>query len=387
MITLPTLSELKDSIVNSIETTFNTTLPTFGKNFLRGMSDVQAGKLWLLYKSVAFTQKNIFIDTADPESMGGTLERFGRIKLGRNPFPAIAGVYKVSVTGQIGAVINASTTFVSDDNSTNPGFLFILDNSYTFLSGSGVINLRALTAGLDSKLEISDTLTATIPIALVDETATVLDVVTLAQSEEDIEDYRQKGIEAYRLEAQGGAGSDYRLWSFDAQGVKTSYPYAVSGNNNTVNLYVEANIADSIDGKGTPSVTILDAVKESIQDPTISRPSRKPIAVYEVFYLPVLVREIDIEVYSFSGLTPAIEASILATIKDFLDDVRPFVSSIDVLANKNDIFDINNIISLILQAVPGSSFGAVILKIDSSPMTTFQFLGGDIPNLNSITYP
>jgi uncharacterized phage protein gp47/JayE len=387
MITLPTLTELKDSIINSIETTFNTTLPTFGKNFLRGMSDVQAGKLWLLYKSVAFTQKNIFIDTADPESMGGTLERFGRIKLGRNPFSAIAGVYKVSVTGEIGGVIAASTTFKSDDNSSNPGFLFVLDNQFTFVATSGIITLRALTPGLDSELEAGDTLTATIPIALVDEQGVLFSIGTAPQSAEDIEEYRQKGIEAYRLEAQGGAGSDYRLWSFDAQGVKTSYPYAVSGNNNEVNLYIEANITDSVDGKGTPTGAILTAVEEAIEDPTVSRPSRKPLAVFDVHYLPVQVREIDIDIYSYSGITPAIESSILATITDFLSDVRPFVSSIDVLANQNDIFDINNIISLILQAVPGSSFGSVILRVDSVPVTSFQFLGGDIPHLNNITYP
>ena len=87
MITIPTLKELYDQVLSDLETQYSISIPLFGKNFLRALAMVQAAKLKIFYLAVANLQKNIFVDTADPEASGGTLERFGRVKLGRNPFP------------------------------------------------------------------------------------------------------------------------------------------------------------------------------------------------------------------------------------------------------------------------------------------------------------
>ena len=384
MITIPTFSELQTSIQSSLESQMGTTLPTFGKNYLRAMSIVLASKQWLYYKAIGLLQKNIFADTADPESLGGTLERFGRVKLQRNPFPAIAGEYTVQLVGTLGAIVPASTTFKSDDTSSSPGFLFILDDSFV-LDGTDIITLRALTPGIDSRLTIGDTLTVTGPIALVNSIVTVLTESVIPESAETIEDYRQKVLNAYRLEPQGGSGSDYRIWASDAQGVKESYPYARSGYTSEINLYIEATIADSTDGKGTPSGAILSDVEDAIELPTATRPSRKPLTAI-VNYLPVTINEIDIEITDYAGITIDIETLIFSAIESELALIRPFVGSIDILADKKDIFDINKIISVILLAVPGSSFGAVVLNVDAVPVSTVTFTNGNIPNLNSITY-
>ena len=386
MITIPTLQELYDGILADLENKYSITIPVFGKNALRALAGVQAGKLWVYYKLIGFNQKNIFADTADPEAIGGTLERFGRVKLGRNPFPAVAGEYAVLVTGTAGQTIPASTTFKSNDDSANPGVLFVLDTAFTLTAGPDFITLRALTAGLAAEMAIGNQLTATAPMALIDSIVTVTVEVVQPLAAETVEAYRRKVLDAYRLEPQGGAGADYRIWASDAQGVFQSYPYAAAGAANEVNLFVEATIADSIDGKGTPSASILSDVEDAIELPTPARPSRKPLAVYDVHYLPIDAKDVDITIAGFVGLTPAIQTDIFNTVKDALDQVRPFVSSIDILSEKNDIFDTNNIISLIIQANPGSVFGAVTLEVDSTPVPSFQFLNGDIPYLNSITY-
>lgn len=384
MIALPTFTELYNGILSDLEAEFTFTIPFFGKNFLRAFAGVQAGKLWLYYKAIGGLQKNIFIDTADPSSTGGTLERFGMVKLGRLPFPAVAGQYTVQVTGTIGQVLNASITFKSDDNSKSPGILFILDNTFV-LDGVDIITLRSLTPGLEARLSIGDTLTVTSPIALVDSKVTVLTESVQPEAAETIEDYRRKGLDAYRLEPQGGAGADYRIWSSDAQGVEQSYPFTASGFDDTINLFIEATIADSTDGFGTPSMTILNAVQSAIEDPTADRPARKPLGAV-VNYLPITPRQIDITIASFTGITTDIETAITNTITEYLATVRPFVGSIDILANKNDIFDINKIISLVLIANVGSFFGAVQMTIDSISYSTFTFDNGNIPHLNSITY-
>lgn len=386
MVTIPTLQQLYNEIIADIENEFSITIPTFGKNFFRAMAMVQAGKLWMYYKLIGFLQKNVFADTADPESIGGTLERFGRVKLGRNPFPAVAGQYSCLVTGTAGQTISGGTTFKSNDDSANPDHLFVLDTPFTLTAGPDFITLRALDAGLDAQLEVGDQLTATIPLNLIDQIATVGAETVQPLAAETVDDYRRKVLEAYRLEPQGGAGSDYRIWAADAQGVFQSYPYATAGASNEVDLYIEATIADSIDGKGTPSAAILSDVESAIEDPTATRPSRKPLAVYAVNYLPIAPLDVDISIASFVGLTPAIQTDIETAIKAELETVRPFVSSIDIVADKNDIFDINKIISLIIESNPGSQFGAVSLVIDGNPVSTFTFVGGNIPFLNSINY-
>jgi hypothetical protein len=57
-----------------------------------------------------------------------------------------------------------------------------------------------------------------------------------------------------------------------------------------------------------------------------------------------------------------------------------------VLSDKNDILDVNRIISVILSAQPGSVFGEVILNVDGSPVSTYTFEFGEIPYLNSVSY-
>jgi hypothetical protein len=391
MITIPTLKQLYDQILNDLQGQYGVSIPVLGKNFLRSVAAVQAGKLKSMYLVLGKIQKNIAPDTADSELKGGTLERFGRIKLGRNPFAAVAAQYVVQVTGTPGAVIPASTTFKSDDNALNPGLLYILDNSYTLVSNPDTITLRALTAGTGGALNNLDTLTVTAPIANVDNTATVQSQAVQPLDAETIDTYRTEILKSYRLTPEGGAATDYILWAQDAQGVARVYPYAATGQNNEINLFVESIISDSTDGKGTPSNTMLNAVESVIEfnpDSTlpILKRGRRPLGVHQVNYLPVTPKDIDIVIAGYSGITTDIQILILNAITAQINKIRPFVAAADILANKNDIISINTIISTILAAQPGSIFTGATLKVNGVSVSSFQFLNGDIPYLNSVTY-
>jgi hypothetical protein len=294
------------------------------------------------------------------------------------------------VTGPPGGIIPEGQVYKSDDDSENPGFLFVLDEEYELPASSGSITLRALTPGTEARLVVGNTLTATSPIAEVDSIATVTAELVAPSAEEDIEDYRTKVLNSFRIEAQGGASADYRLWSQDAQGVKETYPFAKSGEVNAVNVYVEATVADSTDGHGTPGTSILDDVEEVIErSPDITLPlldrGRRPTNVI-VNVLPVAPKEIDIEILGFVGLNATIESLILASITDLIDSVRPFVSAIDAIESKNDILDVNRIIAAILSARPGSVFTSVVLSVAGVEVSTFTFEDGDIPYTGTVTY-
>lgn len=385
MTPIPTLAQLYASIIADIEGELGIQIPTSGRVLIRAIAAVQAAKLKLFYLALGRVQKNIFIDTADPVAIGGTLERFGLVKLNRLPFPPIAGIYSIEVTGTIGATIPAQTTFKSDDNSLNSGYLFILDSPYTLTATTDSINVRALTAGTESELVVNDTLTATAPIANVNRNALVLAVTTPPQAAETIEEYRRKGIQAYRLEPQGGAASDYRVWSSDATGVRQVYPFAASGLVSEINLFVESD-----SGNGVPSGALLTDVQSVVeQDPDTTKPlnerGRKPITAI-VNYLPIVPKVVDITITGYLGLNVNIQANITAAITELLSNTRPFVAGADVLEERQDVLNSNLLIFTIQNAQPTGFFDSLTFDVASVTVTSYQFLNGEIPELGTITF-
>lgn len=389
MTTIPTLTALYNGVLSDLQTQFGDSIPLIGKIFLRAVAGVQAGRLKIYYLFLASVQKNIAPDTADPESMGGTLERWARIK-GIIQFPAAAGQYILAVSGSAGATIAANTTYKSDDDSTNPGMLFILDSNYVLTGSGDMITVRALEAGLDSQMLVGEGMTATSPIANVNQGASVTAESLSPLAAEDIETFRARVVQAYRTEPQGGAPADYRLWAADAQGVRQSYNYSKTNAPAEVNVFVEATLVDSTDGKGTPSLTILNDVSAVIEfDPDTTKPlssrGRRPTSDIPNV-LAVTIMELDIIINGFVGLTPQIQTDITNALKDALFDVRPFVAGADVLADKNDFFSVYSIVSIILSTYPGSIFSTIILNVNGSPVPSITFVNGNIPDLNSVTF-
>jgi uncharacterized phage protein gp47/JayE len=387
MVTIPTFQQLYNDILNDLQSQYSATIPVFGKVFLRALAAVQAGKLKLFYLGLANIQKNIWPDTADSVSIGGTLERFGLVKIQRNPFPAVAGQYTVQVTGIASAVIPAQSQFISDPNSLNSGMLFTLDAPYVCTGANDFITLRALTPGTISELNNGDTLTATAPISGVNTNGnTVTAQVVQPLDAETIDEYRAAVVYAFQSQPQGGSATDYRIWSAEVQGVARVYPYAKTGAANEINLFIESNIADSTDGHGTPDAAMIQAVSDVIEGDGIVL-AKRPLGVFEVHYLPVTPYAVNVNI---SGASPAFtddqKTAITDAITQWIDTVRPFVAAADILANKNDFIDLNNLILQTLTAAPGTTFGSVTFTVNGTPFNTYTFLNGFIPYLNSVTF-
>jgi len=387
MINIPTIAQLKASIKASIEGAMGVTIQDT-KNFLNVWIGQQAAKMRLMYLQLNFVQRQITPDTADREENGGSLEKWGRIKLNRNKFPATSGLYTIQVTGTIGTTINASQTFKSNDSSSNPGLLYILDNDYTLVSSPDTIQVRALTLGLAGQLILGDLLTSTSPIVGLNRNATVT-----VEDEEPIDaetddEYRNKILEAFRLEPQGGAVGDYRLWAADAQGVKTVYPYASNSNSGEVDVYVEGSSGNG----GSVSPTILEDVEDVLElDPDttkdINERGRRPLGVIANNVYSCTAVPIAIQIIGYQGLTTEVETTILDTLTAYMKTVRPFIAGADILEKRNDILTSNKLGSQIINASPeGAFFANVTFTVNGSAQTQYQFLGGIIPYLDSISY-
>jgi len=390
MADIPTLAELQSQIENDIKSGLGITRTWVGKVMLKVLSLVQAAKLKIYYLHIAQIQKNIFVDTATSEFSGGTLERFGRVKLGRNPYPAVAGEYTLDVTGSIGGVILKGQTFKSSLGSTSPDKLYSVKSEVTLTGTTGQIEIVALEPGTGSVLQAGDELETTSPIANVDSVATVNSVDVTAIEAEDLEDYRNLVIQAFQLEPQGGAATDYRIWAADAAGIRTVYPYTKDGAIYTVQVFVEALPENSEPGQpaGYPPESMLTDVEDVIElDPDttkdINERGRRPLqATVEV--LEVVPVAVTITINDLSDKSAPVIALITSAIEDLMYTIRPYIPGADG-TNRKDTLYISALIAAIYDVLDeGISFSNVSIEIASTTYSQYAF--GDTPAKYG-TYP
>lgn len=376
---VPTLSELYESVKADLKNKLGITSP-LTKLVLLAFAAVQAAKLKIYYLAVAQINKNIFVDTCDND----TIERFGFVKLGRYPYAAIEGEYYINVAGSIGATIPPGTTYKSMDTSTSPDKLFILDTLFTFTSTTGLILVRSTEAGVDALLNITDELQLTSPLALVDSFATVDSIAVTPVEAEDIEEYRINVIEAYRTEPQGGARVDYMLWAQDAEGIRRVYPYVKSGSPGDINIYIEAFIADSPTLDGVPSASQIIDVESVINNDPATTLGRRPMGVFNIFYLAVIPLDVDIKI---TGLTPSVSlTAIESAVTTFLYNIRPFIDGGDAINTKNDKLYEADIYRIVRDILTGNeTFTSIELSVNGTPTNLYTFENGTIPFLNSVT--
>lgn len=388
--TTPTKQELYDAIQADIKAKYSIT-SLIGKVVFNALSAVMAAKFKLLYLVIAKVYKNIFVDTAESEANGGSLERYGMVKLNRGINPSTAGEYDIDVTGEIGAIIPSGTTFSSSDNSTSPGKLFILDSAFTFTITTGTIEVRALDLGAGAKLEILDELQVTQPLANIDSFADVSAIITTPVEAESYEDYRLDVIAAYQAEPQGGAKTDYRLWAADADGVRKVYPYVKDGAAGEINIYIEANVVDSSDGLGTPTAGIISDVEAVIEtDPDTTKPDnergRRPMGVFDIHVLPITPIAVDVIITSLTD--PDFLPSIKSAIETELFTVRPFVDGADnnSLINQGILYEAKmySIVSGIIEGT-STTFDSIEMKVATVSKDKHIFENGDIPYIDTVT--
>jgi uncharacterized phage protein gp47/JayE len=387
---IPTIIELQEKFANDLRSKLN--LPDDDlKKVLEAFSLVIAGQFKLAYLFLSDIQDNMFPDLASDQTQGGTLQRQGLIYMNRLPFPDSIGVFKIQVNGIVGSVLRAELTFKSNDDSENPGQVYVLDSEHILATTSDIIEVRSIGAGEAYNLVVGNNLTITEPVLGVDKTVTVTEIVEQPKQGETLDLYRQAILNAIQLEPQGGARSDYRLWASDAQGVRLVYPYVKDTDAGIVDVYVEATISDSTDGKGTPSATILQDVYDVIDlDPDVSKPiyerGRRPIQA-NVQTKAVTLIPVDINIVGLNDSSVAVRSVVESSIVDSLYDVRPFIAGADLLRNKNNILYSGKVQGVVTDALTnGNFFSSLDLLVDGNSVVSYEFDLGNIPYLRNLTF-
>ena len=376
---IPTLQNLYDDIIAHLESALGI-VAAFQKKTVSAFAQVQAGKLYTYYLSAAKVQKNIFVDTAEPESSGGTLERFGRVKLNRNPFPATQGKYQISMSGSLGAVVPAGATLRLPSNNA----IYAVDTDTTFATNPQPVDITSVSAGEEFALEATNLIYTTSPIVDVNSEAEVVVVTEAPNDAEDLENYRALALQAYRTESQGGAAADYRIWAADVQGLRTVYPFA-GGQAGVVNVYAES---DDVTLLPTPAqLTELEEVINFDPDTSkaLSERGRRPISAWEVNYLAVTPQNVDVAITGLDDSSASVIAALDAAISQFLLTVRPFVGGADDPNTVNDTLRLSQLNEVISAALaPGNFFESVEMFVSGVSVTSYKFENGEVPKLNSI---
>lgn len=387
---IPTIASIYSDLESDLKGRLNLT-DTDLKEVVNAIAIVLSAQLKLQYLYLSDVANNLFPDTADLAVDGGELNRMGQIYLNRQPRPATDGKYIIALTGAIGSVVRSGLTFKSNENSKSPGSLFIMDFEYILNGVDDFVEIRSLESGINHSLEINNELTITEPVIGVEQTVSVFSIVQLPVEEETTKHYRRSIINTRQLEPQGGAKTDYRLWSDDAAGVQNIYPYVKAGEAGTVQIFVEATKVDSTDGKGTPSIPLLLNVEEVIKfDPDITLPTnergRKPIQV-NLEVLPILLKPVDVTIYGLEIDSIEIRNTIKESLDIYLEGVRPFIDGADLARNKNDILYLARLQSVVTDVIGNLNFFTDFkMEVEGVDENIFVFDGANIPYLRNLNY-
>ena len=365
---IPSVQDIYVSIIQDFENRLGVNLQGWGRFFIKAWAMVMAGWFYMLFTKNYYVYRNMLPDTADSTTEGGTLERWGLIKLGRLPFNATSGKYIIKGVGENGSVIPEGRVFVSQSNSQN----YTIESSFTFSSGVDSFEVRSFEGGEDVRLAVGAKVIMSSPVSGVEREFEVIAETQQPQDSEPLEDYRIKVIEAFRYRARGGAALDYKFWASQVAGVKNTYPYTGTPLPQ-VNLFIESQ-----SGNGTASPSLINDVKNYVEGP-----GRRPIGI-QVNYLSVTIADIDIEIYGGSTLTNSEKSLIQSNIELYLDKKRPFVQSVNL--PQSDTININEIISIIQNTNPTISLGNIKVYANATDVVTYKLNKGEIPNLQNITY-
>ena len=385
MTTSPSLSDLYSSISSNFKSEFDIQDENDLKRVLTAIASSDAGMLKIFYLALLDVQKNILPDLADNEAMGGTLERFGRLKLGRDPNPATQGRYSLTFTGVSGTTLPIGTQFVN--KVTNK--YYTTDASVTLSGASGTITVLSDKSGLDT-LQIGDTLFSVNTIININSQATVASIVNIASDSEDLEDYRKLINQSYRLEPNGGSASDYIFWALDVPSVRTVYPYTSAPG--MANIYVEG-----ITGNGTVLQSILDLLWKSSdktgvfeQDPDITlsdyERGRRQLGFTDLNLMSVTALPVVVTITNLKDQSSGVTTSIESEISSMLYDKRPYIAGVGDINNRNDTLYFRDVVSALDNALTnGNTYDDVSVTVNGLSIP-FQFLNGNIPTLTSVVY-
>jgi uncharacterized phage protein gp47/JayE len=394
----PTVSDLYDSLVTTLESKLGQDIPILPKAFLRVLAMALAGVVCLLYRYSGSNRLDYFPRTANAEDqvingrVFNALEACGE----RVGAPVRAAATAAVVTVQIPKSPANAATIVANGakmRHAGTGITFIVETSLAGSTTLGQYTARASTfddgtsaAGIAGNIPAAENLVFASPVAGLATQGTTTGISVTGVDEEDAEAYRQRIVDFTGARKHGGSASDYVEWARTVPNVVDVYPYA-GATTNTVDVYF--SVADQPNGIPTAAqiADVADALRftEDSGDLTANRSpiNDLPIAI------PIRSTAFNVEVYALAGVSDvaATKARITEALTDYFNSMRPYCPGVGFPPRK-DLITGPAVAAVVQEVVlnDGGTAGTVNTR-ESGTIVVARSLGqGEHARLGTVTW-
>jgi hypothetical protein len=356
-----TIKEVREILYSGIMLEFNNRIRILPKSFIKVLCTVFAGVFVFLYKQIGWMFLQLFPETA----YWGEVKVFGLIIRPLVKWGVLIGVGEpkegsqwqgdiaVHVT-QGGTPLLSGTQLKSDLT----GKIYLIDETRPLENEIEIFSVTCTETGNTGTLEAGDILKFVSPLGNVKKEAEVTAIIRDAMDPETEANYRFRVVNRWRMQPQGGAPADYRIWASEVPGVLNTYPYHDPSTASGVLLYVSGNPAIFQDRIPGPALLIQVGDACTYDPERGGKAYRKPMGatidpIGDGSYTnvrPVIVVNFDIYIYGLSGI-PALDFSeaVRPALEEYFLGREPYIRGLSDDNNKTNIVSKNNASSVIDQ--------------------------------------
>ena len=392
-----TIEEIKTLIINGLQNEFNNKLRVLPKSFIKILSSVFAGVFIILYKQIGWLFLQIFPETAywneinvlgvrvRPLVKWGVLIGVGEPRRGTQ----WRGIIKVNVT-RINTFLESGTQLKSGIT----GKIYIVDETIALENDIENIAVTCAVSGTIGNLEPGETLNFVNPLGNVSK-ETIVESITKDAIDDEIEaDYRYRIVSRWRMQPQGGALADYRIWGMEAAGVLNIYPYKDVNSPSGVFIYV-SGLPPIYPDRIPSGALLIEVGKLCTYNPETGKATRKPLTaiidpVGDESYLnvkPVSIIVFDVYIEGLTGI-PALDfsLSVKTPIKEYFLGREPYNRGLSDDNNRTDQVTKNNVSSTVDQVAISkkAEFNNVVMRKSGNITPSYNLGMGELCRLGKL---
>jgi hypothetical protein len=391
------IEEIRTLIINGLQQQWNNRLKILPKSFIKVLSIVFAGVFVICYKQIGWLFLQISPETSywkevvilgirvRPLVKWGVLLGVGEPHNGSQ----WQGNILINVT-EINSVLNGGTQLKSDIT----GKIYLINETKTLENETEKVAITCAESGTMGNLEPGEMLYFVNPVGNVKKDTEVETVLQEAVDDETEAEYRYRVVNRWRMQPQGGALADYRIWGMEVDGVLNIYPY--KDVNSPSGVFVFVSGIPSIFTDRIPSAALLIAVgKSCTYNPETNKAARKPLTATidpkgdESYFnvKPVNIIIFDVYVDGVSGI-PALDfsQSVKTPIEDYFLEREPYNRGLSDDNNRTDLVSKNNVSSVTDQVAISlkAEFDGVILKRSGNIISSYLLGMGELCRLGNL---
>lgn len=392
-----TVDYVYNLLIESFQEKFNNKLRLLPKSFIVILSKVLSVIFVLPYKVCGWFYLQLFPDTASFDRvnvLGVSLQPL--VKLGVNigvgeptSGQAWEGLVSATVVTE-GQAITAGTQLKSDVT----GLMYVVSETVMTTGQSVNVPVYCVQSGSGGNLAQGDEIKFVSPLGFIAQDAVVASTTKEGLDEETADHYRARVVNRYSTQPQGGALSDYRIWSYDAPGVLQTYPYNGEDSPGDVEIYVAGNT--DVYPDRVPGRELCVAVGEACTyDPETGIADRKPLTAildpdsngsYRNIQ-PVSIVTVDVYVTDVVGVDVSdFGAAYKSVCDDYLLGREPYIRGLSDENNKTNSIQKNTLIALANSVATSlkAQFGTVTMKIDNVQVDNYNLDRGELSALGHL---